>query len=314
MPVIVFAGALGVFAPFVLSRQARPLGFALCIAAMLIAGQKKWGGDDTVWSGRSFFGVYRIVEAADPATRSLIHGTTNHGGQWMKGDGSIEPTNYYTPAGPAANVIAATQAGTDSQRVGIVGLGTGALAYYRRPQDAWRHFEIDPLVAHLAASSEHFDILQKHDPAAVIVTGDARLTLGQEPDRSFDLLIVDAFSSDAIPIHLLTLEAAALYMQKLDDGGVLLLHISNRLLDLQPVAAGIVEELGFAAMLGKREDVDQEADPVGAPSYWVAVARDSATFDGLALNEAWTPLDPANQHVWRDDFSNLVDVIRWRTK
>ena len=151
MPFIVFASALGVFALLVLSRQVRPIGFALCVAALLIAGQKQWSGDDTTWRGRSFFGVYRIVEAVDPPTRSLMHGTTNHGGQWTTDDGSIEPTNYYTPASPVANVIAATQALTDSQRVGLVGLGTGALAYYRRPEDAWRYFEIDPLVARLAA-------------------------------------------------------------------------------------------------------------------------------------------------------------------
>ena len=196
----------------------------------------------------------------------------------------------------------------------MVGLGTGALAYYRRPEDAWRYFEIDPLVARLAADGGHFDILPTHDASATIVLGDARLTLGQEPDRSFDLLIIDAFSSDAIPIHLLTREAVALYMQKLDDDGVLLLHISNRLLDLEPVVAGIVEDLGHAAMAGKLGKIDREIDPVSAPSQWVAVMRDGAMFDRLALNETWAPLNPASRLVWRDDFSNLAGVIRWRVK
>ena len=314
LPFIVFASALGVFAVLVLSRQVRPVGFALCIAALLIAGQQQWTSDDTTWRGRSFFGVYRIVEAVDPPTRSLMHGTTNHGGQWTTDDGSIEPTNYYTPASPVANVIAATQARTDSQRVGLVGLGTGALAYYRRPEDAWRYFEIDPLIAHLAANSGYFDILPTYDASATIVLGDARLTLGQEPDWSFDLLIIDAFSSDAIPIHLLTREAVALYMQKLDDDGVLVLHTSNRLLDLEPVVAGIVEDLNHAAMVGKLGKVDRETDPVSAPSQWVAVMRDGAMFDRLALNETWAPLDPASRRVWRDDFSNLAGVIRWRVK
>ena len=314
LPFIVFASALGIFAVLVLSRQVRPVGFALCIAALLIAGQQQWTSDDTTWRGRSFFGVYRIVEAVDPPTRSLMHGTTNHGGQWTTDDGSIEPTNYYTPASPVANVIAATQARTDSQRVGLVGLGTGALAYYRRPEDAWRYFEIDPLIARLAANSGYFDILPTYDASATIVLGDARLTLGQEPDRSFDLLIIDAFSSDAIPIHLLTREAVALYMQKLDDHGVLLLHTSNRLLDLEPVVAGIVEDLNHAAMVGKLGKVDRETDPVSAPSQWVAVMRDGAMFGRLALNETWAPLDPASRRVWRDDFSNLAGVIRWRVK
>lgn len=314
LPFIVFAGALGVFAVFVLARQVRPFGFALCLAALLVVGQKQWGNDETLWSGRSFFGVYQVIEKVDPPRRSLIHGTTNHGGQWTRGDSTIAPLNYYTPVSPIANMITATQAGTHSQRVGLVGLGTGALAYYRRPGDAWRYFEIDPLVEWLATESGYFDILTTHDASPVVMVGDARLTLGPEPDNSFDLLIIDAFSSDAIPIHLLTLEAVALYMRKLDDRGVLLFHISNRMLDLEPVVAGIVEALGHAAMIGKLEKIDSETDPASAPSRWVAVMRDGAMFGELALGESWVPLDPASRRVWRDDFSNLAGVIRWRVR
>ena len=314
LPFIVFAGALGVFAVFVLSRQVRPLGFAVCLAALLITGHKPWGSDDTVWSGRSFFGVYQVVEKADPPMRSLVHGTTNHGGQWTRDDGSLEPTSYYTPASPVANIIAATQALKKRQRVGLVGLGTGALAYYQRTDDAWRYFEIDPMVARLASNSGYFDILPTHDPSPDIVLGDARLTLAREPDRSLDLLVIDAFSSDAIPIHLLTREAMALYMRKLDDHGVLLLHTSNRLLDLQAVVAGVVDDLGHAAMLGKLEKIESEIDPVSAPSQWVAIMRDRAMFDRLALDETWAPLNPARRLVWRDDFSNLASVIQWRVK
>ena len=314
LPFIVFAGALGAFGVFVLARQVRPVGFALCLSALLIAGQKPWASGETVWTGRSFFGVYKIVEKADPSTRSLIHGTTNHGGQWTKTDGTIAPGNYYTPASPVANIMDATQGVTDSQRVGLVGLGTGALAYYRRPGDAWRYFEIDPLVAWLAAESGYFDILTTFDPSPAIVVGDARLTLGRAPDKSFDLLIIDAFSSDAIPVHLLTREAVALYMRKLDDRGMLVLHISNRLLNLEPVVAGIVGELGHAARVGKVGRIDSETDPVSAPSRWVAIVRAGAMFDQFALDETWAPLDPANPRVWRDDFSNIAGVIQWRVR
>ena len=196
----------------------------------------------------------------------------------------------------------------------MVGLGTGALAYYRRPQDAWRYFEIDPLVVWLAAESGYFDILTTYDASPAIAVGDARLTLGREPDEGFDLLIIDAFSSDAIPTHLLTREAVALYMRKLDDRGVLLLHISNRLLDLEPVVAGIVEELGHAVQVAKTGKIDSGTDPVVAPSRWVAVMRDGAMFERLALDETWAPLNPARRLVWRDDFSNLAGVIRWRVR
>ncbi|MDE0223777.1 MAG: fused MFS/spermidine synthase [Gammaproteobacteria bacterium] len=314
LPFIVFAGALGVFALFVLARQVRPLGFAFCIAALLIAGQKEWSHDDTVWSGRSFFGVYRIVESEDPRTRSLIHGTTNHGGQWMKDDGSIEPADYYTSASPVAAVIPAPQAAMDRQRTGLVGLGTGALAYYRRPGDTWRYFEIDPLVAWMATESGYFDMLSTHDPSADIVLGDARLTLAREPDGSFDLLIIDAFSSDAIPVHLLTREAVGMYMRKLKDRGVLLLHISNRMLNLEPVVAGIAEELGLTALLGRRDKAGGDSDPASAPSRWVAIARDGERLEQLSLGEGWSALDPESRRVWRDDFSNLAGVIQWRVK
>ncbi|MCY3818075.1 MAG: fused MFS/spermidine synthase [Gammaproteobacteria bacterium] len=314
LPFIVVAGVLGVFALFVLSRQVRPLGFALCIAALLIGGQKAWRHDDTIWSGRSFFGVYRIVESEDPRTRSLIHGTTNHGGQWMKDDGSIESAYYYTSASPVAAVIAATQAAMDRQRTGLVGLGTGALAYYRRPGDTWRYFEIDPLVAWMAAESGYFDMLSTRDPSADIVLGDARLTLAREPDGSFDLLIVDAFSSAAIPVHLLTEEALAMYMRKLKDRGVLLLHISNRMLNLEPVVAGIAGELGHTALLGRHDEPGGDADQPSAPSRWVAIARDGETLEQLSLGEGWSPLDPDTRRVWRDDFSNLAGVIQWRKK
>ena len=314
VPRIALGAVLGVFAVLVLSRQVRPVGFAVCVSALLIAGDHLRRGDDTVWSGRSFFGVYRVTETTDPPRRSLIHGTTDHGGQWTKDDGSIAPTTYFTAMSPVVNLIAATQALGERRRVGVIGLGSGALAHYRRPNDAWRYFEIDPLIAWLAADSGYFDFLPIHDPSAAIVLGDARVTLAREPDRGFDLLIMDAFSSDAIPAHLVTLEAVALYMRKLDERGVLLLHTSNRLIDIHPVLAGIVAELGLAAMSGRYGRVDGETDPQGAPSHWVAVARDVSTFEQLALDDYWTPLDSANPRVWRDDFSNLAGVIRWRVK
>ena len=145
-----------------------------------------------------------------------------------------------------------------------------------------------------------------------IVLGDARLTLTEEPDRHLDLLVIDAFSSDAIPIHLLTREAVTLYMDKLAEDGVLMMHISNRFLNLAPVLARIVEELGHAAVRGIRNKIDREIDIAGTKSVWVLIARDQATIDALALGEMWGPLEvPAGQRVWSDDFSNLLEVIRW---
>ena len=305
------------FTLIVFALKARPFGFALCIGAIFVGGSYALASNETLWEGRSFFGVYRVTESADPPTRSLIHGTTVHGGQLMAASGDVSPTSYYTASSPVAEVLSATQARGAGQRVGLVGLGTGALACYRRAVDDWRYFEIDPLVVWIAVESGYFSLVShcaESVPESVpIVLGDARLTLAEEPDGRLDLLIVDAFSSDAIPMHLLTREAVALYIDKLAVDGVLVLHISNRFLDLAPVIARIVEQFGYAALDGFRDKIDRDTDAAGSPSHWVLIARHRATLDGLALGEVWQPLEtPSEGRVWSDDFSNLLEVIRWK--
>ena len=312
LPRTAHGALLALLAVFALSRQVRPLAFALCIAALLTGAIRPPWADDTLWSGRSFFGVYRVTEAAEPATRSLIHGTTNHGGQWMPGAGIVKPTTYHTASSPAVHLLERMRKRSPGLRVGIVGLGIGALAYHRREGEPWRYYEIDPLIEWLANKSGYFEMMPRHDPQAPIILGDARLTLAREPEGYFDLLVLEAFASDAIPTHLLTREAVSLYMSKLRPSGVVLFHISNRLLDLEPVVAGSVAELKYAARVNFLRDIDKEADPTAVPSHWVAVARDEATLNALKLGDNWHPLDLSDQRQWRDDFSNLVGIILWR--
>ena len=303
------------FALIVFALRFRPFGFALGIFAILVGGSQAAVSDETLWRGRSFFGVYRVTESADPPTRSLIHGTTVHGGQVTAANGDIGPTSYYTASSPVAEVLSATQARGAGRRVGLVGLGAGALACYRNPAEDWRYFEIDPLVVWLAVESGYFELMPRGAEAIPVVLGDARLTLTEEPDGRFDLLVIDAFSSDAIPMHLLTREAVALYIDKLAEDGLLVMHISNRFLDLEPVVARIVEQAGYAVLRGYRdeEEIDPDTDPAGSPSHWVLITRHQTTLDGLALGEVWQPLaTPAEGRVWSDDFSNLLEVIRWK--
>lgn len=311
---IAYAGLLALLAVLALSRQRRPLAFALCIAALLLGSVRPAWADNTVWTGRSFFGVNRVTESAEPAWRSLMHGTTNHGGQWMPDEGIAKPTTYYTASGPAVEVLQKIQECSSGLQVGVIGLGPGALAYYHRPGERWRYFEIDPLVEWLATENGYFELMPRDGPAVPVVLGDARLSLAREPDGRFDLLVLDAFSSDAIPVHLLTQEAVALYMSKLRPDGVLLFHISNRLLDLEPVLAGAASELGYTARSGRPTQVDTSANPTASASHWVAIAENPAALDALELGANWEPLDLADQRRWRDDFSNLVGVIRWRGK
>ena len=312
----VVPGICAVFALVVFARQTRPFGFALCVGVLLVSSAYALTSSEVLWRGRSFFGVYRISESGDPTNRSLVHGTTNHGGQLMAANGDISPTAYYTSSSPVTEVLATVQARSVGQRVGVVGLGSGALACYRRAGDTWRFFEIDPLMVWVAAESGHFDLMarcaESVSEAVPVVLGDARLTLTEEPDGHLDVLVIDAFSSDAIPIHLLTREAVVLYMDKLAADGVLVMHISNRFLNLTPVLARIIEELGYAALRGSSGKIDREIDPAGTRSVWVLIARDQAVIDALALGEMWGPLEtPTDGRVWSDDFSNLLEVIRW---
>ena len=303
------------FVLVVFALKNRPLGFALCIGAIFVGGSYASTSHGTLWQGRSFFGVYRVSESADPPTRSLFHGTTNHGGQLMADNGDISPTTYHTASSPIVEVLLTTQAHGVGQRVGVVGLGAGALACWWRPEDDWRYYEIDPLIIWLAVESGYFELMPRGTESIPIVLGDARLTLAQEPDGRFDLLIMEAYSSDAIPMHLLTREAVALYMDKLAEDGLLAMHISNRFLDLELVVARIVEQDSYAAQVAfrKKDDIDEETDPTGSPSHWVLIARQQATLDGLALSEVWQPLEaPSEGRVWSDDFSNLLEVIRWK--
>lgn len=312
----VVPGICVVFALLIFARQTRPFGFALCVGVLLVSNAYALMSSEVLWRGRSFFGVYRISESGDPTNRSLVHGTTNHGGQLMAANGDISPTAYYTSSSPVAEVLTATQVRGIGQRVGVVGLGSGALACYRRAGDTWRFFEIDPLMVWVAVESGYFDLMarcaESVSESVPVVLGDARLTLTEEPDGRFDVLVIDAFSSDAIPIHLLTHEAVALYMDKLAEDGVLVMHISNRFLNLTPVLARIVEELGYAALRGNSGKIDRDIDVAGTKSVWVLIARQQATLDGLALGEVWQPLEtPPEGRVWSDNFSNLLEVIRW---
>jgi hypothetical protein len=198
---------------------------------------------------RSYFGVYRVTQSEGGDFNVLTHGTTLHGAQRIRGkDGHIivdnTPGTYYYADSPMAHVIRIVQAHLDQQdergRIGIVGLGAGSLACYARKNEAWRFFEIDPLVVDIATKSNYFTFLANCQPRPDLVLGDARLTLAKEPDGSFDLLLIDAFTSDAVPVHLMTAEALQLYASKLTDDGVVVLHISNRYLDLNAVLGATV--------------------------------------------------------------------------
>jgi hypothetical protein len=265
---------------------------------------------------RSFFGVYRVQEAGDPTGtfHVLMHGTTLHGSQrFVDEDGQpvddTTPTTYYYPGSPMGQMIAKRReilaAKGEKGRYGIVGLGTGSSSCHKREGETWRFFEIDPTVIKISSNPKNFSFISKCQPAIDIAIGDARLTMAKEKDASFDLLIIDAFSSDAIPVHMLTKEAVELFLSKLKPDGVVLLHTSNRYLDLNSVLAAIHKELpeGTAGIV-----VTDRAATGGygqSISSNVIFAKSEAALQPYRSLAGVSDLEDGGLSAWTDDFSNI---------
>ena len=239
----------------------------------------------------------------------LNHGTTLHGLQWTDAARHQQPTTYYGPTGGAG--LALLAAG-ERDRVGVVGLGTATLACYKRPAQVWTFFEIDPVVADISRKQHRFTFLDECAPQSPVVIGDARLELAKIAPGSFDVLLVDAFSSDSIPLHLITREALGVYARSLAPDGVMLMHISNRFLDLRPVVAELGAAQGWAVRL--RDDAANPARGINR-SYWVAMAPTPARLDRLAAHDPahpWIGLKaPDSAQAWTDDRSSILPYVRW---
>ncbi len=267
---------------------------------------------------RGFFGVLRVVTSADGTTRALMHGTTLHGGERIK-DKAGNPVTYPVPAayyhheGPLSRGIETARglhAGSARPfAVGIVGLGAGAMACHSRASETWRFYEIDPVVVRIALNREMFTYLAKCRPSADIVLGDARLTVSREPTGTFDYLAIDAFSSDAVPVHLITREAIAMYLDRLTPSGILAMHVSNRHMNLEEVASATALSIpgSFVAVVAHVPPRDSDA----TPSRVVLVARSQAA---MARVLAWPDAKAAagsDVAPWTDDYSNVLAAI-WR--
>ncbi|HIV76502.1 MAG TPA: fused MFS/spermidine synthase [Candidatus Sphingomonas excrementigallinarum] len=261
---------------------------------------------------RSYFGVYTVRDGA--GYRELDHGSTVHGIQ-LRGSEARErtPTTYYAPySGVGRAMRAAPMLYGPAARIGVVGLGTGTLACYARPGQSWRFYEIDPVIVHIARDTGQFSYLRRCQPDPVIRIGDARLRLATEAPASLDLLALDAFSSDAVPAHLLTREAFATYARVLSPRGLLLLHISNRFVDLEPLVAAAARDGGWviARMSYVPTDLDREAQATA--SVWLALSRDAQVLKTLeAQGGDWVPaVAPPGLAAWTDDYSSILPFIR----
>lgn len=287
----------------------RPLRFALGVAAMLGSALAAQSTASVLHSERSFFGIYKI-ELADGGRRTaLIHGTTMHGTEFVDPALQRQPLAYYARPGPAGQMFALTP---PRPSVAVVGLGTGALACYRRPGETWTFFEIDGAVERIARDGRYFHYLSACKAGTKVILGDGRLLLGAARDRSFDLIVVDAFSSDSIPMHLLTRQALALYLRKLKPHGIVLFNVSNEYLCIAPVVETLIENAHAAGRHELFFPTPKQAAAGVTASEWMIIAAKETDLKFLAPERRWLTIEPQRGgEPWSDDFSNILGAIRW---
>lgn len=264
---------------------------------------------DNLTIQRNFYGELRVRQSGNPveweSTRTLVHGTINHGEQYLNPQRRREAATYYCPSSGLGLALTSRPLGTP-QHVGIVGLGTGTIAAFGRPGDVYRFYEINPLVQKIANS--YFTYLSDSDALIEVALGDARLTLERESPQHFDVLAVDAFSSDAIPIHLLTLEAIQLYFKHLRPDGILAVHVSNRYLNLAPVLERAAIDLGKKVVVIETEE-SEEGKCFG--TTWVLMGSEMGFFSRPEVRKAARAPNAANWlRAWTDDYSNLLQVLK----
>ncbi len=292
---------------FPLSRK--PFSFALGVGAILACGGLYTAGlsTHTLEQKRSFFGVHRVVTSADGRFHQLSHGSTLHGISVVANP--REPTSYYTRRGPAGDVME-MMAKRPDLRVAVVGLGAGALGGYAQKDQQWMFYEIDPFVAQIASDPQLFQFLSGSPAPYQIVLGDARQELKNAPAKAYDILVLDAYSSDTIPVHLLTREALEIYRDKLAPGGVLVWHISNKYFDLEPVVGQLARDGGWKSLIRHDLNIDPNAvtDDGISPSVWAVLARQQADLGALNRDENWRPMR-TDAALWSDQKSSLWPLL-----
>jgi hypothetical protein len=296
--------------PAAVALMLRRRSVAVCILLAALAASaetQQWGRYTAHW--RSFFGVVHLHEVETRGLGKLtvmVHGTTLHGAQYQDPVRRCAATTYYSPATLIGQVFATEHArAPQGLSIGAVGLGVGTVATFVRPVDRMTLFEIDPLVIRVATDPKYFSFVRGCAKGPVnIVLGDARLSLAKVPRASYDLLIIDAFSSDSVPTHLLTQEAMALYLDKLKPDGVLLLHLSNRNLELEAPTAATAHALGATARQGWHWTLPQASPYTEAAGAAMLVARDAETLDRYKNLSEWELTQPKGR-PWTDDRTNV---------
>ena len=300
--------------------RGRAVLFFAVIAILSVGAHDAADRTDTHQTWRSFFGVLRQSSTQAPAlggpVRMLSHGTTLHGAQALTAPWNCNPLVYYAHSSPIGQVFLAEEYAKAPLRIGAVGLGTGSVSAYVRSVDRLTFFEIDPLVIRISSDPAHFSYTTRCAKGPIdYVLGDARLTLARQAPNQFDILLIDAFSSDAVPTHLLTTEAVRGYLTKLKPDGVLILHLSNRNLDLNGAAQAVAKAAGGVALIQHyRPKEGQDRGGWPSPEDAVIIARSPAGLAPFVHDARWKPTEPDKVRPWTDDYVNLVGALIRRTK
>jgi spermidine synthase len=292
-----------------LAASRQRVAFALSLLAILAGSY--WYLDAKEFSlttQRNFFGVWRVSSDPDSQFHRLRHGSTTHGWQFTDEAKRCSATTYFSNDGPVGQVFQAFHRNPASNNVAVVGLGAGTLATYSRSNQQWDFYEIDPAIVRLAQDTRYFSYLSDCSPARPrIVLGDARLKMKEAPENHYGMLVMDAFSSDSVPAHLVTVQAMDLYLSKLAPDGLFALNISNRYLDLEPLLLGLAREKGMAARI--RRDPDYDPATAKFASSWVVMSRNENALGEILNDPRWRPLK-GRAVVWTDDFSNILDLMK----
>lgn len=310
----IMAGALAA-GMMILWRATKPMLALATVTASLVMFVPNFGaGRESI---RSFYGVHKLARVEQGRYLALMHGTTVHGAMRITNDDGTpftarpEPTTYYAFDGAMGDAIAKVRAarGGALGRVAAVGLGTGSLACHVRPGEAWTYYEIDPDVIRIARDPRYFRFLEACAPNLPIVLGDARLRITEHPG-GLDLIVVDAFSSDAIPTHLMTREAIRLYSSKLAPGGAIVFHISNRHMDLSNVLSATAQAEGFSTFLRVDKDDPASSARLKYPSQVAIVMREPSDVPALTASADWKRVEaPERYRAWTDDYANILRAI-----
>ncbi len=283
------------------------------LATVIIFLNTGMSGTEIIHRDRGNFGVLKVEYVSRHKVNKLVHGTTMHGAQSTEASKRRNLTTYYHDQSPLNKMIRALKEDGWPQRAGVAGMGVGTMACIAEPGQKWTIYEIDPVVIKTAQNTDYFHYLDDCFKDGEIKLGDARLSIAQEKPNSFDLLILDTFTSDAIPTHMLTKEAIAMYFDKLNESGVLAIHVSNWHFDLKPVLATVAKELGLVAAYHPLGTDVVRTGNFEQDSEWIVVARTRAQLEKMASKSRWVLLLPKEgDPLWTDDYSSLARIIFWR--